>query len=112
MSSGRFLEGFIVGGVLGYLFGILSAPKAGRELRDDLAHGSDELYRQASDSLTTFKDRAGETLDDYKHRGEEAVKKASQSIEEQKSKISTKIEKLTGQAAEVLVEDSKPSSTS
>lgn len=112
MSSGRFLEGFIVGGVLGYLFGILSAPKAGRELRGDIAHGSDEMYRQASDSLTSFKDRAGETLDDYKQRSEEAIKKASKNIEQQKHKISTQIDKLTGQAAEVLVEDGSTSSTS
>ncbi len=28
----RFLEGLVVGGVLGYIVGILSAPKSGAEL--------------------------------------------------------------------------------
>jgi gas vesicle protein len=56
----RFFEGLVVGGVLGYIVGILSAPKSGADLRRQIADNSEDLSKQASDSLTGIK--AGPTL--------------------------------------------------
>ncbi len=107
MSGGRFLEGFLVGGVIGYLAGLFSAPRSGSELRREIAAGSDELYRSASESMSSFKGQAGKTIDDCKSKGQAMLQKASAGIEEQRDKLASQLEKLTGQGAEALVDDNK-----
>lgn len=103
--SSRFFEGLLMGGILGYLFGILSAPKSGADLRREIAGGSEDLYRQAGDSLVGLKHRTGQAVHEIQHKGEEAIKKASATVQEKKDKIASKIDEITGQGAKVLLED-------
>ena len=63
----RFLEGLVVGGVLGYIVGILSAPKSGAELRQQIADNSEDLYKQASDSLVDVREKTGTVTVSYTH---------------------------------------------
>jgi gas vesicle protein len=41
-NSGDFLKGLLIGGLVGAVAGILLAPKAGKELRDELKGKADE----------------------------------------------------------------------
>ncbi|HEY9870351.1 MAG TPA: YtxH domain-containing protein [Candidatus Obscuribacterales bacterium] len=103
--SSRFFEGLLVGGLLGYLFGILSAPKSGADLRRQLADSSEDLYRQASDSLVELRHKTGQAVHEIQHKGEEAIRKASATVQEKKEQLASKLDEITGQGAKVLVED-------
>lgn len=104
-SSGRFFEGLLVGGILGFLFGMLSAPKSGADLRRQLADGSEDLYKSASDSIGDIKKKGGAAINDVQQRGGEVIKKASEGIAGTKETISNKIQELAGQSTQVLVDD-------
>ncbi|MBX9666309.1 MAG: YtxH domain-containing protein [Candidatus Obscuribacterales bacterium] len=115
-NSGRFLEGLVVGGLIGFIFGILSAPKSGAELRKQLADNSEDLYKQASDQLGELssltgsklhdlKDKSQHAIEDIKGKGGDVIKKASDSVQQTKDQVATKIQEMAGQSTQVLVDD-------
>lgn len=104
-STGRFFEGLVVGGIMGFLFGMLSAPKSGAELRRQLADGSEDLYKQASDSLVDLNKKAGTVITDAKHKGGDVIKKATDTVQGTKDQLTHKFSELAGQSAQVLVDD-------
>ncbi|CAN5171565.1 hypothetical protein BH11CYA1_BH11CYA1_11140 [soil metagenome] len=101
----RFLEGLVVGGVLGYIVGILSAPKSGAELRQQIADNSEDLYKQASDSLVDVREKTGTVITEAKSKSTEAFKKASDSVVGTKDQITQKLQELAGQSTKVMVDD-------
>jgi gas vesicle protein len=101
----RFLEGLVVGGALGYIVGILSAPKSGAELRQQIADNSEDLYKQASDSLVDVREKAGTVITETKSKGSEVLKKASDSVAGTKDQITQKLQELAGQSTKVMVDD-------
>lgn len=103
--ANKFFEGFIIGGVVGFIFGVLSAPKPGEELRRELADGSEEFYNKASSSVSQIKEATGHTISDIQHKGEDVIKKASDSVYTAKEQISNKIHQLAGQSTAVLADD-------
>lgn len=107
-SSGRFFEGLLIGGVVGYLFGMLSAPKSGQELRKQIADSSEDFYKQASDSLAGIKDKTGHTITDLQSKGSEALKRASGTVQDTKEQIANKLQDLAGRSTQVLVDDVSP----
>jgi gas vesicle protein len=97
MSAGsRFFEGLFVGGVIGFLAGLLYAPKPGSELRRELVDQSDDLYRQASTQLTDLKDRTGATLQDLQSRSDQMLRSASTQMQETRDQITSRIQDMTG----------------
>ncbi len=115
-NSGRFFEGLVVGGLIGFVFGILSAPKSGAELRKQLADGSEDLYKQASDQLgelsngagsklTNFKDKTEHALEDIKGKSGDVIKKATDSVQHTKEQVTSKLQDMAGKSTQVLVDD-------
>ena len=49
-SINRYFEGFLIGGALGFLAGLLAAPKPGIEMRKELAETADDLLTLATES--------------------------------------------------------------
>lgn len=105
MSGSRFFEGLLVGGMLGYLFGLLSAPKSGADLRKQLADGSEDLYKQASDQLNDLKEKTNHAVHELQSRGGEALKKANTTVQETKERVASRIDELAGQGTKVLAEE-------
>ena len=64
MSAGKFLAGFIVGGAVGAIAGLLLAPKSGEETRAMIAKTSSEIYDKTEDSLKeiTYDSPSGQIL--------------------------------------------------
>ncbi len=79
-----FFKGFILGGIVGAVLGILLAPKSGREMREDLGEEAEKVYAQ--------------TKSDFEH----ARKAAMKSFEEGRDKI---IEKLKHEEKEVVKDE-------
>lgn len=48
---GAFIGGVLMGGLAGAALGMMAAPKAGADLRDELAETSESLYRKAAYEL-------------------------------------------------------------
>ena len=114
--TGRFFEGLVVGGLLGFVIGMLAAPKSGAELRRQIADESEDLYKQASDQLGAIKERTGDTvagikeksehaLEDVKSRGGEVIKKATDSVQSTKDQVATKLQEMAGKSTKVLLDD-------
>ncbi|MBU6450258.1 MAG: YtxH domain-containing protein [Cyanobacteria bacterium REEB67] len=101
----RFFEGLVVGGVLGYVVGILSAPKSGEELRQQIADNSEDIYKQASDSLGDIREKTGQVVSDVSTKGNEVLKKAGDSVQGGKDKLTHRLQELAGQSTKVLVDD-------
>jgi gas vesicle protein len=79
-----FFKGFVIGGIIGAVAGILLAPKSGRETREDLGEEADKLYTQtksdfeharkaAMKSFEEGRDKILEKLKDEEHTVEETV---------------------------------------
>lgn len=105
MSGSRFFEGMLLGGALGYLFGILSAPKSGADLRKQLADNSEDLYKQAGDQLAELKGKTDQAVHDLQAKSGEVLKKASASVKETKEHLSSRLDELAGQGTKVLTEE-------
>jgi gas vesicle protein len=104
-SSGRFFEGLIVGGILGFLFGMLAAPKSGADLRRQLADNSEDIYKNASDSISDLKKKSTQAITDVQQKSGEVIKKATDTVQGAKDTVSNKLQELAGQSAQVLVDD-------
>jgi gas vesicle protein len=57
MRLGAFVGGLLMGGLAGAAIGILTAPKSGDKLREDLVEASDELYRRAKYEIEELSDK-------------------------------------------------------
>jgi gas vesicle protein len=101
----RFFEGLVVGGVLGYIVGILSAPKSGVELRRQIADNSEDIYKQASDSLGDIREKTGQVVTDVSTKSNEVFKKATDSVQGGKEMLTNRLQNLAGQSTKVLVDD-------
>jgi gas vesicle protein len=58
----RYFEGLLVGGALGFIAGLLTAPKPGVELRKDLAESYDDLMRQAGDQFGDIRENVSDRV--------------------------------------------------
>lgn len=77
-ESSRFLDGLVVGGLLGVVFGLLYAPKKGEETR--------EIVKEKLGKLKDSFENARATT-------EEVIEKTKKSIEEGLDEIATTIDK-------------------
>ncbi len=114
----RFIEGLFIGSLAGYIAGLLSAPKTGKELRKQVSEQSEELYKQASDTLEDIRgkaahtmqdiqDKAAHTMQDIQVKGEDLVKKTALNMRETGKKVSSKFDTVVTHAANALVDDNE-----
>ena len=75
MSVGKFFAGFLIGGAVGAIAGLLLAPQSGEETRDMIAQKSSDLYDKTEDSLKEIKDRAEVVVEDIQKKGDELISK-------------------------------------
>ena len=71
-GGGSFLMGLLAGTVLGAGLGMLFAPKAGSELRNQLGEQAGRLRTQATDGYQQASDKVSQIVD----RGREAYERA------------------------------------
>ena len=84
MSTSRFLAGFIVGGAIGALAGVLLAPKSGEETRKILADKAQEMAKRADETAKQIQVKADDVVSDLQKRGDEIKEKLQDLISKQK----------------------------
>ncbi|NIT35802.1 MAG: hypothetical protein GTN49_04775 [candidate division Zixibacteria bacterium] len=72
-GSGLVLLSFIVGGIVGGILGILFAPKAGKQTREDIAEATSEIKKEAE----KFSKEAKERVDGFIKESKEVIAKLS-----------------------------------
>ncbi|MBP3820270.1 YtxH domain-containing protein [bacterium] len=84
MSAGKFICGFIVGGAIGAIAGILLAPKSGKETREMLVNSAQEMAKRADETAKQIQSKADDAVSELQKRGEEIKNKLQDLITKQK----------------------------
>ena len=84
MSATKFLAGFLVGGALGAVAGILLAPKSGEETRQLIADTSKDVLRRADETVKEIQSKADDVVSDMQKKGDEIKEKLQNLINQQK----------------------------
>lgn len=84
MSATKFLAGFIVGGAIGAVAGILLAPKSGEETRAMLKDGAKNALKRADETVKEIQSKADDVVSDMQRKGEEIKEKLQNLINQQK----------------------------
>ena len=84
MSAGKFLAGFLVGGAIGAVAGILLAPKSGEETRALLADGAKDAISRADETVKQIQSKADDVVSDMQKKVEEIKEKLQDLINKQK----------------------------
>lgn len=96
MSVSKFLGGFLVGGAIGAIAGILLAPKSGEETRKILADTAQDMVRRADETAKQIQVKADDAVSDLQKKGEEIKEKIQDLIAKQKD---SKDENVNNEAA-------------
>ncbi len=84
MSVGRFLAGFIVGGTLGAIAGVLLAPQSGEETREFLCDTSKDIAEKTDKTVQEIQKKADTVASDLQQKGDEIMEKLQILLNKQK----------------------------
>jgi gas vesicle protein len=80
-QSGKWAVGAAVAGVAGFVAGILTAPKSGKDTRKDIKNAASKAKSEAEKSLKVLHSDLNKTLADVKLKGEALSGKAKTEFE-------------------------------
>jgi gas vesicle protein len=93
MSKGKFALGAIIGAAVGVIAGFLTAPKSGKETREDIKKKAGELKQDADKMVEKTKQEAGKVADTvnstvkgFANRTGRAVESAKQEFQKEAKK--------------------------
>ena len=92
MSKGKFALGALFGAVAGFVAGVLTAPKSGKETRADIKNAANKTKDVVAEEAGKFKDTAtrkgeelktkvGDVYEDVVEKGEEYRARTEQAVE-------------------------------
>lgn len=84
MSVGKFLAGFLIGGTLGAVAGVLLAPQSGEETRDLLCDASKDVVKKTDKTVKEIQEKADVVVSDIQKKGDEIMDKIQCLINKQK----------------------------
>jgi gas vesicle protein len=99
-SGASGLGWFLAGLGIGALVGVLYAPKAGKETRDDLINGAVDAKEKAAEMVEQGKQKAAEYVEQGKQYVEQGKQLATEYVEQGKQKAAEIIEQGKQQAKE------------
>ncbi len=85
MSATKFLAGFIVGGAIGAIAGILLAPKSGEETRKLIADTTKDVMNRADATVKEIQSKADDVVSDMQKKGDEIRDKLQNLLNQQKA---------------------------
>lgn len=92
MSATKFLAGFIVGGAIGAIAGVLLAPKSGEETRALIADGAKDAVRRADETVKEIQSKADDVVSDMQKKVMK-LKKKSKTLLINKKKLNKRLNK-------------------
>ncbi len=92
-DSAGYLGWFLLGGIIGAASALMLAPKAGREIRDQLLERGGEFARRAQEMANDAQGRAGDWLDKSREVFEEQTQRLMTAFEEGKAAMREEMRK-------------------
>ena len=83
-TTTKFLCGFLIGGAVGAIAGILLAPKSGEETRKLLKDGAVDALKKADETVKEIQAKADDVVSDLQKKGDEIKEKLQNLISQQK----------------------------
>lgn len=74
--------GGVVAGAVGYLAGLLTAPKSGKETRTDIKNTANDTYAKAEKELKKLNNELSKAIDEAKIKGDKLSAKAKNEVSE------------------------------
>ena len=96
MNGKDFVIGTLIGGIIGASVALLYAPKAGKDLRQDINTGADQVRERASEWKNTAYDKGN----DLYERAQESSKNLGEKIKQKKDDIQERVEYLRSENKE------------
>ena len=90
-SGGSLVVGFLLGGILGTVVGILIAPKSGSETRAELAEQSEIWRTRAEEMAATLRERVGPSVEGMRERVAPAVEIVRERVGPVVEQMSTRV---------------------
>ena len=84
MSAGKFIAGFVVGGAIGAIAGILLAPKSDKKKKKMLADSAQDLAKRADETAKQIQTKADDALSELQKKGEEIKSKIQDLVNKNK----------------------------
>ncbi len=91
----KFLAGLVIGAGVGFLVGILTADKPGRELRRDISNNTVDFVGGLKERIETIKDQAAEAIRDFKGFADDKLKTSAKNIQDQVTSLGRQLDELT-----------------
>jgi len=86
-NNGDLMKGFIIGGLVGAVLGILFAPKSGRETREDIARKTEDVLERARGEYEKAVDKSKRAYEAAVKRLQDLEVKAKEKVEEVEGKV-------------------------
>lgn len=83
-TTTKFLCGFLIGGAVGAIAGILLAPKSGEETRKMLKDSTMDALKKADATVKEIQAKADDVVTDLQKKGDEIKEKLQNLISQQK----------------------------
>ena len=84
MSATKFFTGFLVGGAIGAIAGILLAPKSGEETRALIAETTKDVSKRAEETVKEIQNKADDVVSEMQKKGDELKEKLQNMINHKK----------------------------
>ncbi|SFE97126.1 Gas vesicle protein [Paenibacillus catalpae] len=113
MATGKqtkgFLFGAIAGGIIGSVTALLFAPKAGRELRQDISEGARKVQEQTvraaeqvSDTTVRFAKQIGNQATELADTARAAAEAAVTSVKQRRVELADEVGEVTDEVTDAL----------
>lgn len=83
-STTKFLAGFLIGGAVGAIAGILLAPKSGAETREIIKNSAADAIKKADATVKEIQAKADDVVSELQKKGEEIKEKLQNLVAQQK----------------------------
>jgi gas vesicle protein len=93
-NTGKWAAGALLAGAVGYLAGILTAPKSGKETREDIKNAATKAKTEAEKKLKEVHSELNTRINDLKDKGSELSGKAKDEFSELMDKARSAKEKV------------------
>lgn len=100
---GRFLS-FILGGIIGAAIGVLYAPKAGKETREELWDWADNYLEQGRENYEAQRERVLKAVDSSREAVYQKSEELKTKVEEAKERLKEQVDQATESAREKVNE--------
>ncbi len=86
-NNGDLFKGFVVGGLVGAVLGILFAPKSGRETREDIVRKTEDVLEKAREEYEKAVDKSKQAYEAAVKRLQDLEVSAKEKVEDVEGKV-------------------------